>query len=636
EASKERRMHSRRRHVFLGWTAAASVAGLATAYAAAGNQAPAPAGDDISIASDACTTAKLGSDVPVEKIGEPVRRITLAAPTWTAETATSRAYCRVEGVIEPVDTNATARPINFAVALPAKWSHRAVQLGGGGMNGTVPNLTGGAGPGTPSLLARGTATYGSDSGHQAGFGGFGPPGGGGGARPGLPGRLNGVPPGGPGRAAADGRPGGDAPAAAPRGRGPAPGSDDWALNEEAIANLGYMQMKKTHDAAFVIIERLYGARPRFNYYIGSSQGGREALTVAQRYPADYDGIAANVPIVGFSTLMLAPELIRIQEKPSANWITPAKVNAIRSEFMRQCDKLDGLADGIMNNYMACRAIFDVKQGAKNRHPWAAKRCPGNVDPNPADTSADACLTDGQISTLEFVYTRYPFAQPLANGQKSFGMWLPNTDPSGSGLIMGARFQGKEGAAAHPAMHRHLGALGVPGFLMNDLAANPLDYVEGGKWSARRAELSAWLDATNPDLSAFEKRGGKMIVAIGTNDTLASPGAQLDYYQAVLDKMGRSKVDSFGRLYVLPQTGHGLSGTIYGTDCDGKQIESKPIPNTFDRFALLVDWVENGKAPGKSITVTAGGRSLPMCSYPEYPKYKKGPVETAESYGCSAK
>ena len=95
-----------------------------------------------------------------------------------------------------------------------------------------------------------------------------------------------------------------------------------------------------------------------------------------------------MPIVSFSTLMLAPELIRIQEKPLANWVTPAKVNAIRGEFMRQCDKLDGLADGIINNYMACRAIFDVTQGAPNRHPWAAKRCPNNVDPNPADTSAE--------------------------------------------------------------------------------------------------------------------------------------------------------------------------------------------------------------------------------------------------------
>ena len=179
-------------------------------------------------------------------------------------------------------------------------------------------------------------------------------------------------------------------------------SDDWALNDEAIKNLGYMQMKKTHDAAMVIIERALRCAPRFNYYIGTSQGGREALTVAQRYPADYDGVAANVPIVSFSTLMLAPELIRIHEKPSANWVTPAKINAIRGEFMRQRDSLDGLADGIINNYMACRAIFDVSQGARNRHPWSAKRCANNVDPNPGETSADACLTDGQITTLEFM------------------------------------------------------------------------------------------------------------------------------------------------------------------------------------------------------------------------------------------
>ena len=398
-------------------------------------------------------------------------------------------------------------------------------------------------PGGPALVARGFATYGSDSGHQASFG---------------PARGGGVPAG--------------ANAAA----------DDWTLNEEAIANLGYLQMKKTRDAAMVIIERVYGARPRFNYYVGTSQGGREGLTVAQRYPADYDGVALNVPIVSFSTLMLAPELIRIQEKPLANWVTPAKVNAIRGEFMRQCDSLDGLADGIINNYMACRAIFDVAQGAPNRHPWAAKRCPNNVDPNPEDTSASACLTDGQISTLKFTYSRYQFATPLAHGTRSFGMWVPNTDPSGSGLILNTRFKGQEGATESAPMHSHLGVLGVVGFLMRDLSANPLDYVEGGPLNRRRDELSAVLDSTNPDLAAFQKRGGKMIVTIGTNDTLASPGAQLDYFQAVLDRMGRPAVDRFARLFVMPQTGHGLTGSNYVVDGNGRTVASQPIPNRYDQ------------------------------------------------------
>jgi feruloyl esterase len=472
------------------------------------------------------------------------------------------------------------------------------------MNGVIPPLAGGP-PGSPSLLARGFATFGSDSGHQAAFG-------------------------------RGGRPGGPAPAAPPPAAATAPPavSNDWALNDEAIANLGYMQMKKTRDAAMVLIERLYGARPRYTYYLGTSQGGREALTVAQRYPADYDGVAANVPIVSFSTLMLAPELIRIREKPLANWVTPAKVNAIRGEFIRQCDGLDGLTDGIINNYMGCRAIFDVSQGARGRRPWVAKRCPNNVDPHPADTSANACLTDGQIATLEFTYSRYPFATPLAHGTRTFGMWVPNTDPSGSGLIANTRFRGQEGAAENAPMHGHLGVLGVTGFLMRDLSANPLDYVEGGPLNRRREELSRVLDSTNPDLSAFAKRGGRMIVTIGTNDTLASPGAQLDYYESVVKTMGRAAVDRFARLFVMPQTGHGLSGTSYTIDGTGKAIAATPIPNRYDQWGLLFDWVEKGTAPPMSVVLTADDRTLPLCSYPAYPRYTGGPSGAASSYQCA--
>jgi feruloyl esterase len=546
-----------------------------------GGQVAAPAASDTRTLAEAdCTTARLGASIPAAQIGEPVSSVTLAAPAWTPASATSPAFCTISGSMAPVDTAPTARPINFRVVLPATWSRRAVQMGGGGNNGVIPNLTasldGGAnGP------TRGIATFGSDSGHQMGPG----------------------------------------------------ASNDWALNDEAIRNLGYMQMKKTHDAALVLIERAYRERPAFTYYVGSSQGGREALTVAQRYPADYDGVIANVPIVNFSSLMLAPELIRIQEKPLANWVTRAKVAAIRGEFMRQCDALDGLADGVMNNYMACRAIFDVTQGTPNRHPWAAKRCPNNVDPDPADTSAAACLTDGQISTLEFVYRRYTFAAPLANGVRSFGMWLPNTDPSGSGLIVDQRFVGQEGAPADARMHSHLGVIGVTGYLMRDLAANPLDYVEGGPLAPRRQELSSWLDSTDPNLDAFQRRGGKMIVTIGTDDTLASPGAQLDYYQSVIDRMGRATVDRFARLFVLPQTNHGLQGRNAGVDGNGRTIPVAPIPNTYDRLSLLTDWVERGVAPPSSVVVSAGDKTMPLCGYPAHPHYVGGPSGTAASYRC---
>jgi hypothetical protein len=525
-------------------------------------------GADRTITESDCTAAKLGTTIASTSIGEAVGAVTLGTPRWVAATDALPARCEVDGVMAPAKPDARAASINFRVWLPANWNRRTAQQGGGGMNGSIPDLTGRGYPiGGKSPAQLGLVTYGSDSGHQMGA------------------------------------------------------ATDWTLNDDAIRNLGYMQMKKTHDAAMVLVERMYGERPRYNYYTGTSQGGREALTVAQRYPADYDGVIANVPIVNFSSLMLAPELIRIQEKPLASWVTREKVNAIRGEFMRQCDGLDGAVDGVINNYAACRAIFDVSQGASNRHPWAAKRCPGNVDPNPADTTANACLTDGQISTLEFVYRRYAFATPLANGVKSFGMWLPNTDPSGSGLIAATRFRGQEGAAADAPMHTHLGVLGVTGFLMRDVAANPLDYVEGGALNARRAELSAILDSTSPDLSAFAKRGGKMIVTIGTNDTLASPGAQLDYYQAVIDTMGRAAVDTFARLFVIPQVGHGLSGTVYPTAGDGKTVDAAPIPSSYERFAFLTAWVERDEAPAMSLTVQTpdGKRTMPLCSYPSFPR-----------------
>jgi feruloyl esterase len=185
---------------------AAAVAFVEAAPARAGQASAIPAASSTAwtaktLTAAECTAERLGATVATSAIGEPVRSVTLSAPSWVEATSGMPAHCRVNGSMAPIDTAGTARPINFSVVLPASWSHRAAQLGGGGMNGIVPNLTG-AGPGAQglSLLDRGFATYGSDSGHQASFGG----------RRGAP----------------------------PSGAAQANTSDDWALNEEAIRNLG--------------------------------------------------------------------------------------------------------------------------------------------------------------------------------------------------------------------------------------------------------------------------------------------------------------------------------------------------------------------------------------------------------------
>jgi pimeloyl-ACP methyl ester carboxylesterase len=543
---------------------------------------------------------KAGTSIPVSDIGEPVGSVKLYTPRWVEATEATPAYAVVEGSIFPVDPNGW--PINFRVLFPANWSHHAMQAGGGGMNGSI-TVREGKNP----MINKGFAMYGSDSGHQGGMGG-----------------------------------GGTVLASGPAGANP----DDWALNEEAIRNLGYLQMKKTHDAAMVIIERVYGELPRFNYYIGGSQGGREGLMVAQRYPTDYNGIISDVPIVSFSTLMLAPELIRIQEKPIDNWVTPAKVNAIRAEFLRQCDKLDGLSDGIINNYMASRAIFDVTDGSGPVDPWAGLREPNRKDPEPEDNSTSARLTKEQIKTLEFVYSPYKFPSPLANGVKSFGMWLPTTDPDAFGTITTTRYKGQEGALENAPIHSSLGTLGVTGFLMQNPSANPLDYAEGKAMNERRKQISEWLDATDPDLSVFYKHGGKIILTVGSQDFIASSGAQLDYYQSLIKKMGQKKLDNFARLYVVPQAGHGLSGRSYKMNGDGETVEVKniPTPNSNDKMDMIISWVEEGSAPAKTLVVNSEGRigvkpegkGYILCSYPNYPRYVGGPQDQVSSYISSSK
>lgn len=522
-----------------------------------------------------CNAAKLGVAIATADIGEPVSAVTLAAPTWTNASGSNQAFCRVNGAMAPIDP--AAPNINFGVTLPARWAYRYAQQGGGGMNGSIPGLAGAA------YNNLGMSTAGSDSGHSF----------------------------------ADG--------------------NNWALNDEAMKNLGYMQMKKTYDAAMVLQQRAYGAAPTYKYWFGGSQGGREGLTMVQRYPTDYNGVSITVPIVNFSSLMWGPVWLRQQERPLANWVTQAKRTAIATEVIRQCDGLDGLMDGVVNNYQACRANFDVKQGVPNRQPWAAKRCPNGVDPNPADTTAAACLTDGQIETLQFTHTRYLFATPLVNNNPYFGMWLPGTDPGGSGLIVNTRYVGQEGAAANAQIYTHLGIAGATGFTMRNLSANALDYVEGGIYNDRRVEISAYLDATNPNLNPFKSAGGKLLATIGTNDTLASPGAQLDYYQSVVDTMGQASVDEFARLWVLPMTGHGLSGNAFGVNGDGQQNAVFSIPNSYDRTTAIVSWAENGVAPPLQPVVTSGARSLPMCRYPAYPRYLGGglPVTQAASYECAA-
>lgn len=553
--------------------ATSALTAMTFAGSATGSPSPVPTvgpvPDSVTITPEDCSSAVLGESVEAADIGEPTTGATLTTFNWSMNPVP---YCDIRGAIHPVDP--AAPPINFRVSLPATWTHRAVQYGGAGLNGSVVNTTGN--------LAQGWAGLGSDSGHS-----FATP--------------------------------------------------NWPANEESVKNFGYMQLKKTHDVAWEVIERAYGSTPVYSYFFGSSQGGREGLTVAQRYPEDYDGVSARVPVVGFSTLMLEFVILRQQEIPLENWVTPAKANAIAAEIMRQCDTLDFLADGVINNYAACRANFDPDE-KPNHDPWRDKRCPGGVDPDPADTSVDACLTDGQISTLETTYSKYEFTSPLAHGTTSHGFAVPSVDVLGSAFrrfIVPTRYAGQEGAAPDAPTTSWNAAPVILGTLFEDLGADPLDYVEGDPYFEQRRQLaSEWLDSTDPDLTEFHARGGKLLVTVGAADNTAASGAQLDYYESVLDFMGANVVSEFARFWVVPQGGHGLSGSNASVNGYGEPVPGFSLPSSFDQNGALVDWVENGVAPPLHPIVSSNARSWPLCSYPMYPRYDgRGAFDDADSYRC---
>ena len=186
----------------------------------------------------------------------------------------------------------------------------------------------------------------------------------------------------------------------------------WALDDEAWQNFGHASLKKTHDAAFAIVELLYGQKPRASYFMGQSQGGREAMEVAQRYPSDYDGVVATSPLVGYVSHVVHKTLLATVQT-GARWIPPSKGAVVAGEVMRQCDALDGLNDGVIGNYLGCSAMFDPVKVAQ---PFAAIRCAGGAD------LGNSCLSDPQIATINQMHAPTSYGFQLANGWTEFS-WI---------------------------------------------------------------------------------------------------------------------------------------------------------------------------------------------------------------------
>lgn len=307
-----------------------------------------------------------------------------------------------------------------------------------------------------------------------------------------------------------------------------------------------------------------------------------------------------------------------------DWLDAAKTPLIAKATSDACDALDGLADGVVNDYLACQGRVNLQ----------ALRCPGGGDAGPS------CLSDAELELLRGIHSPYRFPFALANGVTAYPPWLFGHEDSldGPSALNLVRWVSGSAAPTVPPDPASAATQWLYGsnWIRYAIARDAGFDVRGYKpeaFAARVQQTSALMDSTNPDLSAFFGRGGKLIVRENAADRAQSALMGFDYYQAVVARMGQPAVDRSMRLYVSPASTH--TGT-------GRSVTDKSaVPTMVDLLDPLDRWVSTGSAPPDALVQTsraprppyALNASRPMCRYPDHPHYLAGDRLQAASYAC---
>ena len=367
------------------------------------------------------------------------------------------------------------------------------------------------------------------------------------------------------------------------------GSANFAMGHpEKLIDFGYRASHEMTVAGKAIATSYYGRAPKLAYWTGCSAGGRQAMMEAQRYPADFDGIVAGAPGLDWTgRALLAVWIAQAMHKDEAGYILPSKYALIHNAVLRACDALDGVKDGVLESPSQCK--FDPQ----------VLLCRG----------ADGldCLTEAQVKTARTIYA---------------GPVNPRTNLAiAPGLECGSELGWATMGGPQPL------SLGTELFKYVVFQNPDWDYrsFDFDKDVAQTLMAEAGiLNARNPDLSAFFKRGGKLIQYHGWSDPQIPPRSSVIYYQSVLDAMGgRAKVQNSYRLFMVPGMAH----------CSGGDGTS-----TFDMLSALEQWVTSGKAPEMIPASRRSGdvidRTRPLCPYPQVARYKgAGDVNDAACFVC---
>jgi hypothetical protein len=375
----------------------------------------------------------------------------------------------------------------------------------------------------------------------------------------------------------------------------------FASSPQKFLDYAFRAVHVTATTAKRIAGTYYDGALRHSYFDGCSTGGRQGLIAAQRFPDDFDGIVVGAPVLNFSGTMISYGVIQKALKDAP--IDPAKLKPLADAVYAKCDAVDGLRDGLIDDPRKCT----FNPGAD------LPRCPN-------DTDGHACFTSAQIKTLDTIY-----GGVTRNGEPFFPGW-----PLGAEIAAGATSpSGWIGFTIGPPNGRAVGFSFGETYFKNMAFGRPnpsydwfsfdvdkdLDKVE---WSRRV------LDATDPDLSRFRARGGKIVSYYGWADNALNAMMGVDYYEKVVAALGPQTPD-FYRLFMVPGMFH----------CGGGVGVS-----AFDAFTPLVNWVENGTAPrsiiGTRMQDGKAVRTRPLCPYPEVAKYKgSGSIDDAANFSCVA-
>jgi hypothetical protein len=401
----------------------------------------------------------------------------------------------------------------------------------------------------------------------------------------------------------------------------AQGTDaSWALGHpEKVVDFGYRAIHEMTQTAKAAVNAFYGKAPGRSYFAACSNGGRQALMEAQRFPEDYDGILAGAP-ANYWTRLLTSAVFDAQAttKDDASYIPSAKLPAVARAVNAACDSQDGVADGILNDPRQCR--FDP----------ASLIC--------KDGDSPTCLTSPQATALKMLYE----GARDANGRPIFPGFLPGAEEGAGGWSLWIT-----GAAPGQGL---LFAFGR-GYFANMV-------YEKADWNYKTASLDAALkaaaektarvlDATDPDLGRFKARGGKLILYHGWNDPAISALNTIDYFESVGNRMGPKELDSFLRLYLAPGVQHCADGP--GPSSFG-QAGARPESDPRHSLELaLQQWVEGGAPPSTIIATRYAGESpsdqaapgvemtRPLCPHPQVAAYKgTGSAKDASSFTCVVK